>query len=313
MLLNLENIEFAYEPQKTLFSGLNFSVERGKIIAVIGESGCGKTTLLSLVYGLLNWQSGKIIFDGTERFGPKGNLVPGEPDMKLVAQNFDLLDHARVYENVGKFISNIDQERKKEKIHHLLDIVEMDAFYNSFPKRLSGGQQQRIAIARSLAQLPKLLLLDEPFNSLDFSRKSRIRERLFEYVRNSGISLMISTHNISEIMPWVDEVVVLENGVLIQQGQPENVYHHPKNEYVARLFGEVNILNQEDQERLHTEKWFYFPRQIRINGQGRSADVIQSGFSGGFYRNILLCDNKKLISYSDDRLSGTVNITFSEE
>ena len=171
MLLEVKNFYFNYQTDKPLFQNLNLKVDEGQIIALAGESGCGKSTLLSLIYGLMDWQDGEIIFDGEKLFGPKGNLVPGEPKMKFVAQNYDLMPYATVYDNVGKFISNINLKSKKEKVDELLDIVGLSDFAKVLPKNLSGGQQQRVAIARALAILPKMLLLDEPFSNLDFSRK----------------------------------------------------------------------------------------------------------------------------------------------
>ena len=179
MLLEVKNIYFNYQTNNPLFHNLNLHVDEGQIVALAGESGCGKSTLLSLIYGLMDWQSGEIIFDGEKLFGPKGNLVPGESKMKFVAQNYDLMPYGSVYDNVGKYISNINLTSKKEKVDELLDIVGLTEYAKVIPKNLSGGQQQRVAIARALAILPKMLLLDEPFSNLDFSRKFELRDKLF--------------------------------------------------------------------------------------------------------------------------------------
>lgn len=109
----------------------------------------------------MDWQSGEIIFEGQKLLGPKGNLVPGESQMKFVAQNYDLMPYATVADNVGKFISNINLKSKKEKVEELLDVVGLTDYAKVLPKNLSGGQQQRVAIARALAILPKMLLLDD--------------------------------------------------------------------------------------------------------------------------------------------------------
>ena len=106
MLLEINNLFFSHNKENPLFQNLNLRFEENRIIGLAGESGCGKSTLLGLIYGLLDWESGEIIFNGTKLLGPKGNLVPGEPEMKFVAQNFDLMPYATVAENVGKFISN---------------------------------------------------------------------------------------------------------------------------------------------------------------------------------------------------------------
>ncbi len=310
MLLEIKHLFFSHEPQRPLFNNLNLSVEQGKIVALAGESGCGKSTLLSLIYGLLQWESGDIIFDGVQLFGPKGNLVPGEKQMKFVAQNYDLMPYATVADNVGKFLSNVNQKRKREKVEELLNVVGMNEFAKSLPKNLSGGQQQRVAIARALSVTPKLLLLDEPFSNLDFSRKIELRERLFQYVEKENISLMISTHDIPEVMPWLDEIVVLQQGRLVQKDHPEEIYKNPYNEYVARLFGEVNVFSDEEKLRYDLPKKLWFPNEIKIEYSGRSASVLESRFSGNFYWNKIKMEEKELVLYTDSAISGTVNLQF---
>ncbi|WP_312901645.1 sulfate/molybdate ABC transporter ATP-binding protein, partial [Chryseobacterium taichungense] len=262
MLLEINNLYFSYSREKPLFENLNLRFEEGKIIALAGESGCGKSTLLSLIYGLLDWQSGDIIFDGEKLLGPKGNLVPGEAKMKFVAQNFDLMPYATVAENVGKFISNINLTKKKETVSELLEVVGLEEFANVLPKYLSGGQQQRVAIARALSVLPKLLILDEPFSNLDFPRKIELREKLFRYVKQQHISLIISTHELQDIIPWLDQIVVLQNGRLIQNEKPEETFRNPYNSYVAKLFGEVNIFSETEMADFGIRKFSYYPKEI---------------------------------------------------
>jgi len=310
MLLEVKNLYFNYQTDKPLFQNLNLNVDEGQIIALVGESGCGKSTLLSLIYGLIDWQSGEILFEGQKLFGPKGNLVPGESQMKFVAQNYDLMAYGTVYDNVGKFISNINLKEKKEKVEELLDIVGLTEFAKVIPKNLSGGQQQRVAIARALAVLPKMLLLDEPFSNLDFSRKFELREKLFNYVKENNLSLMISTHDLEEVLPWADKIVVLQEGRLIQNDSPKETYEKPYNDYVAKLLGEVNIFTEAEQADLNLAKTHYFPHQIKIVDNGVEATVSDSRFAGSHYRNKLLINDKSIILYSDQFLEGKVNLDF---
>lgn len=310
MLLEVKNLYFNYQTDKPLFQNLNLSVDEGQIIALVGESGCGKSTLLSLIYGLIDWQGGDILFEGKKLFGPKGNLVPGESQMKFVAQNYDLMPYGTVYDNVGKFISNINLKDKKEKVEELLDVVGLTEFAKVIPKNLSGGQQQRVAIARALAILPKMLLLDEPFSNLDFSRKFELREKLFNYVKENNLSLIISTHNLEEVLPWADKIVVLQQGRLIQNDSPKETYENPYNDYVARLLGEVNIFSEEEKSQLNLSKTNYFPHQIKITESGVEATVSDSRFSGSHYRNKVLINDKPIIIYTDEFLQGKVNLQF---
>lgn len=310
MLLEINNLFFSYTKDNPLFQNLNLRFEENRIIALAGESGCGKSTLLSLIYGLFDWGSGEIIFNGTRLLGPKGNLVPGESEMKFVAQNFDLMPYATVAENVGKFISNINLTQKKETVMELLEVVGLQEFAHVLPKNLSGGQQQRVAIARALSVLPKLLILDEPFSNLDFPRKIELRERLFRYVKQQGISLIISTHELQDIMPWLDQIVILQDGRLIQNDSPEETYRNPYNTYVAKLFGEVNVFSEDEAQTFGLSKFSYYPKEIRISQDGLNADVLESRFAGNYYWNKIMAKDKELIIYTDEKLVDTITIAF---
>lgn len=310
MLLEINNLFFSHTKDKPLFQNLNLKFEANKIIALAGESGCGKSTLLSLIYGLLDWESGEIIFNKTTLLGPKGNLVPGESDMKFVAQNFDLMPYATVAENVGKFISNINLKEKKETVMELLEVVGLQEFAHILPKYLSGGQQQRVAIARALSVLPKLLILDEPFSNLDFPRKIELRERLFRYVKQQGISLIISTHELQDVMPWLDQIIILQDGRLIQNDSPEETYRRPYNPYVARLFGEVTIFSETETAEFGLSKFACYPNEIKVSESGINAEVLESRFAGSYYWNKIKAKSKEMIMYTDKKLEGSVVISF---
>ncbi|MGV8916028.1 MAG: ABC transporter ATP-binding protein [Kaistella sp.] len=310
MLLEIKNLYFSHSPEKPLFRNFNLRLEVGKVIALAGESGCGKSTLLNLIYGLLDREKGEIIFDGTVTHGPIKNIVPGEEDMKLVAQNYDLMPYATVSENVGKFITNIYLEEKKTKIQELLKVVGLEEFAETLPKYLSGGQQQRVALARALSVLPKLLLLDEPFSNIDFSRKIELRARLFNYVKEKNISLVISTHEIQDVMPWLDQIIVLQDGRLLQNDTAVETYNNPYNEYVAELFGEVNVFSEEEKRALNLRKNLWYAHEIKIAAEGLEAQVLESRFAGNHFWNKVSLAEKKLIIYTPEEISGAVMLNF---
>ena len=312
MLLEINQLFFSYSPDKELFRNLNLKIERGRIIALAGESGCGKSTLLNLIYGLLDWEKGEIIFDAKPVYGPKKNIVPGESEMKLVAQNYDLMPYATVADNVGKFISNINLQDKKEKVQQLLKVVGLEEYADIHPKYLSGGQQQRVAIARALSVMPKLLLLDEPFSNLDYSRNIDLRERLFNYAKEKAMSLIISTHEIQEVMPWLDQIIVLQEGRLIQNESPRDIYSNPYNAYVAKLFGEVNIFSDEEKAYFGLSKNFWYPNEIKIASSGKEARILESRFAGNHYWNKVLVSGKELTIYSDTHLYGESAVHFAD-
>ncbi|MEC5395647.1 ABC transporter ATP-binding protein [Bergeyella sp. RCAD1439] len=310
MLLEIKNLHFAYSPEKKLFTNLNLRIGKGKIVALAGESGCGKSTLLSLIYGLYDWDQGSIIFEGTPLMGPKGNIVPGEQNMKFVAQNYDLMPYSTVYDNVGKYLSNIDLKAKRNHVMELLELVDLTDYADVKPKFLSGGQQQRVAIARALSVLPKMLLLDEPFSNLDFPRKIELREKLFGYAKKHDIAIIISTHDIQEIMPWLDQIIILQDGRLIQNDSPEETYLAPYNDYVAKLFGEVNILTEAQQRQLNAPKRYLFPEDLELSENGLNATVTESRFAGSHYRTRISCQDIPLLMHSPTALSGNITLKF---
>lgn len=310
MLLEIKNLYFSHSPEKPLFRNFNLRLEAGKVIALAGESGCGKSTLLNLIYGLLDREQGEIIFDGTLTHGPIKNIVPGEEDMKLVAQNYDLMPYATVAENVGKFITNIYLEEKKTKVQELLKVVGLEEFAETLPKYLSGGQQQRVALARALSVLPKLLLLDEPFSNIDFSRKIELRARLFNYVKEKNISLVISTHEIQDVMPWLDQIIVLQDGRLLQNDTAVETYNNPYNEYVAALFGEVNVFSEEEKKALNLRKNLWYAHEIKIAEEGLEAQVLESRFAGNHFWNKVSLTEKELIIYTPEEISDVVMLNF---
>ena len=310
MLLEIINLFFSHTNENKLFHNFNLKVEEGKIIALAGESGCGKSTLLNLIYGLLEWEKGEIIFNGKPILGPKKNLVPGEDFMKLVAQNYDLMPYSTVADNVGKFISNINLDEKKERVDELLEVVGLLDYRDTLPKYLSGGQQQRVSIARALSVMPKLLLLDEPFSNIDFSRKLELRERLFNYVKEKNISLIISTHEIQEVMPWLDQLIVLQEGRLIQNDNAESTYKEPYNQYVAQLFGEVNVFSDEEKLNFQLSKNFYYPNEVILSEMGEEAEVLESRFAGSYFWNKISLGSKNLIVYTTHKTEGKIYLKF---
>src|SRR5690606_1469034 len=150
-MLQIQHLNFSFHPPKLILQNLNFEVQKGEALSVLGESGSGKSTLLKLIYGLEDSSSGEIQFENQKITGPKFNLVPGHPDMKFVPQEFDLLDYVTVSENVGKYLSNFDLPLKKETIEKALEVVNILNYKNELPTRLSGGQRQRVSIARAIA------------------------------------------------------------------------------------------------------------------------------------------------------------------
>ncbi len=276
-MLKVDNITFSYLKEITIHKS-NFSLEKGKNLAVIGESGCGKSTLLQLIYGLYDLDEGHIFWTDIEVLGPKHHLIPGMDFMKYLAQDFDLMPFITVAENVGKYLSNIFPEEKKNRIAALLEIVEMTEFANVKANNLSGGQMQRVAIARVLALEPEVLLLDEPFSHIDNFRKNSLRRKLFAYLKEKQITTIVATHDSTDVLSFSDEVVIMKNGTIIENGTPKFIYENPINKYVASLFGDVNELIIDGKMQL------IFPHLLQVVEKSElKVTVSNSYFKGSHY------------------------------
>ena len=155
-----------------------------------------------------------------------------------------------------------------------------------------------------------MLLLDEPFSNLDFSRKFELRDKLFSYARENNMSLIISTHNLEEVLPWADKIVVLQNGRLIQNDSPKETYENPYNDYVAKLLGEVNIFTAREKTQFNLSKKHYFAHQIKVLENGVEATVLESLFAGSHYRNKVRLNDKSIVIYTPNFISGTVFLGF---
>ncbi|MBK0370793.1 ABC transporter ATP-binding protein [Flavobacterium agrisoli] len=297
-MLVAQNITFTYI-EKAVIKGLNFSVQKGQNVAIIGESGCGKSTLLKLIYGLYNLDSGQIFYNDAEVLGPSHNLIPGVENMKYLAQDFDLMPYITVEENVGKYLSNIYPEQKKERVDELLAMVEMTEFAQVKAKYLSGGQQQRVALARVLALEPDLLLLDEPFSQIDAFRKNALRRNLFRYLKHKGITCIIATHDSTDALSFSDETIVMQKGEIVRQGDSKEIYHNPQTKYVASLFGEVNELLHSDlfdlEEKDTDAAILVYPHQLQLDLEGKLAVTVkQCLFKGSHYLIVAAYQKKPL-------------------
>lgn len=239
-MLQVDHVSFAYEHGVDVLENINLKVSKGEHVSIIGESGCGKSTLLKIIYGLLHVEVGEVYWDEAQILGPLSNLVPGEPYMKYLSQDFDLMPFTTVAENISEHLSVFEPEDSRARIYELLELIEMTGFADTKVRYLSGGQQQRVALARVLAQEPQVLLLDEPFSHIDNFRKNSLRRNLFGYLRRQKITVLTATHDPMDMLPFADRVIVLKDNYIIAKDTPKNLYEHPKDIYIASLFGEAN-------------------------------------------------------------------------
>ena len=207
-------------------------------IAIAGETGSGKTTLLKIIAGLVQADEGEMLFMGKELKGPNHQLILGHTGIAYLSQHFELRNNYWVYE-----ILSYANELPVDEATSLYRVCRIEHLLQRRTDQLSGGEKQRIALARLLIGKPALLLLDEPFSNLDAAHRAIIKAVLEEVNTRLGISCIMVSHDAPDILSWADTILVLQQGKLVQQGNPEQIYRQPVNAYCAGLFGEYNLLD----------------------------------------------------------------------
>lgn len=217
---------------------ISFGIEKGKLIGLLGPSGSGKTTILRMIAGLENPDSGEIMIDGKV----VNNLPASERGIGFVFQNYALFRYKTVYDNIA-FGLKIQKKSKEEivsRVNELIKLVGLEGLEKRYPSQLSGGQRQRVAFARALAPNPQLLLLDEPFAAIDAKVRKELRSWLKETIEKLGITSIFVTHDQDEAIEVADEIIITNHGRIEQVGSPYDIYRKPKTAFVASFFGNTN-------------------------------------------------------------------------
>ncbi len=239
-VIELSDVFVSFDNEKVL-DGLNLRIMDKEFITLLGPSGCGKTTTLRLIAGFLEPDSGEIKFEGKDLEG-----VPAyKRQVNTIFQRYALFPHLNVYENVafGLRIKKMPEKEIKKQVTELLKLVNLEGFEKRKISTLSGGQQQRIAIARAIANRPKVLLLDEPLAALDLKLRKDMQKELRLMQKQLGITFVFVTHDQEEALTMSDRVVVMDKGKIQQVGTPKDIYNEPKNAFVADFIGESNIVD----------------------------------------------------------------------
>ena len=224
---------------------INLHVEPGDVFGIIGQSGAGKSTLVRCINLLERPTAGRVLIDGADVTDYSGKqLIDLRQSIGMIFQNFSLFAQRTVLRNVT-FPLELHGTPKKQaeaRALELLELVGLSGKANNYPSQLSGGQQQRVAIARALSKRPDVLLLDEPLSNLDAKLRVSMRTEIRRIQQRVGITAIYVTHDQSEAMALSDQIIVMKNGVVEQMGTPQEIYYHPKNEFVADFIGEANFL-----------------------------------------------------------------------
>ena len=239
-IIEFKNVGLSYDDNQVL-KNIDLALEAGKFYTLLGPSGSGKTTILNLISGQLTPTHGDILFEGKVI-----NDVPVEKrHMNTVFQDYGLFPNMDVFDNVafGPSIKGMSKADIKTKVMEMLDLVKLSAYADREINELSGGQKQRVAIARALANDPEVLLLDEPLSALDYKLRKDMQYELREIQQRLGITFVFVTHDQEEALAMSDWIYVMNDGVIQQNGSPEDIYDEPINHFVADFIGESNILD----------------------------------------------------------------------
>ncbi len=240
--IHIEGVTKSFGSFKAV-DNVTLSISKGELFALLGGSGCGKTTLLRMLAGFETPTAGRIFIDGQDMAG-----VPAyERPVNMMFQSYALFPHMTVAKNVGYGLKHEDmtQTQREDRVREMLNLVQMSHLADRKPHQLSGGQRQRVALARSLAKLPKLLLLDEPLGALDKKLREHTQFEIANIQYKLGITFVVVTHDQEEAMTLASRIAVMDKGLIRQIGSPSDIYEHPNSRFVADFIGSANMVEAE--------------------------------------------------------------------
>ena len=217
-------------------------LQQGEILAILGDSGCGKTTLLRLIAGFEYLDSGAIEINGQQVSGAAAHVVPERRNVGMVFQEYALFPHLTVGKNVEFGLRKLPADQRKARLRQVLDLVQLERLEHSYPHELSGGQQQRVALARTLAPRPVMMLLDEPFSNLDAQMTTRMRRQVEAILRAGEIATVLVTHNRQEAFAMADRIAVMNAGRIDQIDTPAKIFSSPATAFAARMTRTCDLL-----------------------------------------------------------------------
>lgn len=270
-----------------VLNDVDLQIREGELITLLGPSGCGKSTLLRCIAGLTDIDGGRILLESKDIV----NLPPRSRNIGMVFQSYALFPNLTVSENIqyGMRMKGASKEARRRRAEELLSLIDLEDKRDAYPQHLSGGQQQRVALARSLAVRPKVLLLDEPLSALDAKIRKTLRTEIRDIQRRLNITTIFVTHDQEEALTISDRVCLMNNGRIVQQGTPEDLYTSPRTEFAARFMGSYNVLTRPEALRLFgqvdgtADRFAIRPESVAVvdrdarNEEGRAGKRIVDG------------------------------------
>lgn len=289
---------------------INFTQNHLQKLALIGETGSGKSTLLKTIAGFIKPKSGIILFEGKKVLGPDWQLVAGEKGIAYLSQHFELRNNYRM-EELLLYANELTQEEANE----LYKICRIDHLMKRNSYELSGGEKQRLALARLLVSKPQLLILDEPYSNLDLIHRNILKQVIEDVCKRFHITCLLTSHEPADVLPWADEIIVLQQGKIIQKGTAEEIYKNPVSEYAAGLLGNYNLIKKEDCKYFKigaiAKDVYVRPEQIINATEGNDTikgKIIAQRFMGNYYEVDIASGNFTITmkSYFKQTLDKTV-------
>ncbi|MCU0360536.1 MAG: ABC transporter ATP-binding protein [Bacteroidia bacterium] len=268
------------------------------MLALVGKSGSGKTTLLKCIYGLEDLNAGEVWINNRKVLGPSFKLMPGDEAMSLVSQDYYVLDNHSVQENIMDKLIAYSEDWKLKRCEQVLSLLELKPLRSTRARFLSSGQKQRLAIARAIAEMPKVLLLDEPFSNLDKLLSDKLFAFITKEVKKHKTSVLLITHLAEEALKYSDRIAIMDKGKLLKVGEKWELYYRPLNTRLAGLLGDFNVLHPEDFEKKVKSKFksktFVRPDAFVILNSANQAHiqlkVLSCVYNGKCFE--LLCESK---------------------
>lgn len=258
-LLQLDNISLSYHStghgRQKVLDNISLQLEEGEISCLLGSSGCGKTTLLRSIAGFETPDQGQITIRDRIVNNNTTHITPEQRNIGMVFQDFALFPHLTIRDNIGFGLNKFSRTQRKQRVDELLELIDLSNTSHKYPHELSGGQQQRVALARAMAPKPELLLLDEPFSSLDVELREQLATEVARIIKQEGITAILVTHDQQEAFAMADQVGLLHKGRLIQWDTPYNLYHQPATQYIANFIGQGVMLpgQVKDEHSIETD------------------------------------------------------------
>ena len=265
----------------TALRDVSLSVTAGEVLCLVGPSGSGKSTLLRLVAGIEPLSAGRILIDGDEVAGSDRFVAPEQRAVGMVFQDFALFPHLTVAENVAFGLRGTRKRDGADIVARMLERVGLARYASAYPHTLSGGERQRVALARALAPSPRILLMDEPFSSLDSRLRDHVRQQTLDVLRETQTTTIVVTHDPDEALRIGDRIALLREGTLEQVGSPQDLYSRPKTLFAARFFSDVNelpghVFIRPEHLRIATAPTDVLARVVRSEFRGEIDHVVLS-------------------------------------